>query len=71
MDMVIDTFPQYRLWKSSLLGYLKQQFPTYSNDISVEEHGTVYRLTIPQKLTPAQRNYILNYVRYRPDSDDD
>ena len=36
MDMVIDTFPQYRLWKRSLLDYLKQQFPSYSNDISVE-----------------------------------
>ncbi|KAJ3462163.1 hypothetical protein FSOLCH5_002131 [Fusarium solani] len=71
MDMVIDTFPQYRLWKRSLLDYLKQQFPSYSNDISVEEHGTVYRLTIPQKLTSAQRNHILKYVCYRPESDDD
>ncbi|KAJ4327750.1 hypothetical protein N0V84_001859 [Fusarium piperis] len=36
MDMVIDTFPQYRLWKSKLLEYLRQQFPAYSDAISVE-----------------------------------
>ncbi|RSM05248.1 hypothetical protein CDV31_009646 [Fusarium ambrosium] len=58
-EMVIDTFPQYRLLKASLERYLKQQFSAHSIYISVEEHGTEYRLTIPKKLTTKQRNHIL------------
>lgn len=104
--MVIDTFPQYRLWKSSLLRYLQQQFPLRVNEIEVKVSrndkafvgrtdnavGTRHCLSPqdPREVDPgtdtapnpflvlidtsvyqAQRNYILKYVCYRPESDDD
>ncbi|RSL49749.1 hypothetical protein CEP54_012281 [Fusarium duplospermum] len=69
MGMVIDRFPQYRLWKSKLLEYLREEFPESSSEISVTEHGTEYVLTIPDMLTPKQRRHILRHVCYRPESD--
>ncbi|RSL78453.1 hypothetical protein CEP51_008204 [Fusarium floridanum] len=69
MGMVIDRFPQYRLWKSKLLDYLKEEFPDESSEISVTEHGTEYVLTIPAMLTPFEESlskfsdYPLNLTR--------
>ncbi|KAF5012025.1 hypothetical protein FDECE_1884 [Fusarium decemcellulare] len=68
MDM--DTFPEYRLSRDDLLKYLKKEFPEYSDQIEVEKHGAVYRLTIPDKLTKAQRTHIKKHVCRRPDTND-
>lgn len=68
MAMIVDTFPEYHLKKGDLVAYLKSIFPNHINSISVTKDGTSYQLTIPERLTSAQRDHITENVRYEPDT---